>query len=318
MLVDDLTLIDCIGKGAFSNVYLTSKNGNSKQYATKVIEKPASYMEENVKKYIDREISILKEVDHPNIIKFIESKETEKKIYIVTEYCNGGELESYLLRHQLQNKNGLSEEIVQHIMKQIVNALEYLSAKEIMYRNIVLRDILINYEDENDKRNNNILKGTIKIIDFGFAIHLKKGELAYTTLGSPINMSPLLLNKLSFNENYKNIGYDEKEDVWSLGAICYELLTGKPAFDSNNFEELTVKVDKGDYYVPTTLSKEAISFLKCMLQYESKNRLSFSELKNQDFLTKKVEEFSKVDLNEFKNITKENEPQIILNSKSNE
>ena len=313
MNVDDLTLINLIGKSSFGEIYLSSKNGSSTQYATKVIDK-SSIENTEAKKYIENEISILKEINHPNIVNLIEIKNTEEKLYIVQEYCNGGGLDKFLEKYHAENKKGLPEEMVQYIMRQILSAMEYLSSKEIMHRQIKLDNILINYEDENDRINNNIMKATIKLIDFSFAIILKKGELTSTILGSPINMSPILLHKLNNDPEYENIGYDEKEDIWSLGTICYELLMGRSAFESDDMDVLYKKVEKGDYYVPITFSKETVSFLNGMLQYDPNKRLSFNELSNHKFLKKNVNEFQKNELNMG---SKENS-QILLNTKSNE
>ena len=313
MNVDDLTLINLIGKSSFGEIYLSSKNGSSTQYATKVIDK-SSIENTEAKKYIENEISILKEINHPNIVNLIEIKNTEEKLYIVQEYCNGGGLDKFLEKYHAENKKGLPEKMVQYIMRQILSAMEYLSSKEIMHRQIKLDNILINYENENDRINNNIMKATIKLIDFSFAIILKKGELTNTILGSPINMSPTLLHKLNNDPDYENIGYDEKEDIWSLGTICYELLMGRSAFESDDMDVLYKKVEKGDYYVPITFSKETISFLNGMLQYDPNKRLSFNELSNHKFLKKNVNEFKKNELNMG---SKENS-QILLNTKSNE
>ena len=126
-------------------------------------------------------------------------------------------------------------------------------------------------------------------------------------------MSPIMINQLN-----EEIGYDEKEDIWSLGIICYELLIGKTAFDSQNREELISKINKGDYFVPTTLSKESISFLNCMLQTDPKKRLSLDKLYKHKFLRKNVNEFNKIDINELKNITILENSKIIINTKNNQ
>ena len=277
MDIDDLTFIKSLGKFEVGEVYLTSKNGDSRQFATKVIDK-LSVNDTEAKKYIDNELSILKNINHPNIVNLIEVKDKEEKLYIVQEYCNGGELGKFFEKYRARNNKGLPEEAVQHIMRQFLNAMEYLSNKKIMHRDLKLETILINFEDENDRKNNNIMKAKIKLYDFGFAKHLKKGDLTYTVLGSPLYMSPLLLNKLNKNIEYKNKGYEGKEDIWSLGNICYELLIGRSAFDSEDIEELYQKINKGDYYLPITLSKESVSFINGMLQYDSNKRLSFDEL----------------------------------------
>ena len=191
--------------------------------------------------------------------------------------------------------------MAQYIMRQIVDALNYMHNKKIIYRNLKLENLLIYYEDENDKANEDIMKAKIKFTDFLFAKYLEKGELAKTVLGSPYTMSPLLLNKLTKAPNTEQLGYDKKADIWSLGIITYELLVGINPFDSENMDELINKTNNGDYFIPAYLSNEAISFLNEMLQYEPQRRLSADKLFGHDFLKKNVKEFTKLDLEEIKN-----------------
>ena len=126
------------------------------------------------KDYIDKEISILMDVNHPNIIELKEIKKKENKIYLVMEYCNGGTVEKFLEKYQEDNKKPLSEEIVQYIMRQIVEGMKYLSNKKIMHRHINLDNILIIYEDENDKKNNKYNESQNKNNRFWFFDTFKK------------------------------------------------------------------------------------------------------------------------------------------------
>ena len=318
MSIDDLTLYKQIGKGAFGEVYLTSKKGSSKTYATKILEK-SKYMD-NPKaiKYLLNEIDILKDINHPNIIKLIKIHEDQAKVYIVTEFYNGGNLSENLEKYKNENNKAFPEDIVQYIMRQIIEGMKYLHNKKIIHRGLKLDDIMIHYEDEEDKISNNIMKGKIKIIDFGFARYLKKGELSKSTLGIPLTMSPIILNKLNKNPNYKNMEYNEKVDIWSLGCIFYELLMGENPFDSNTMKELVSKVNKGDYYVPISFSKESISFLNCMLQFEPSKRLSVDKLYNHKFLRKNIKEFNKLDMNKIKNIKIINNSKIKINTFNND
>lgn len=80
--------------------------------------------------------------------------------------------------------------------------------------------------------------------------------------------------------------YDKKVDIWSIGTACYQMLIGKPCFDAETLNELVTKVEQGNYSLPTTISKEMVSFLNAMLQYESDKRLSSEELENHPFLKK--------------------------------
>ena len=229
MLVEDLTLIKCLGKGAFGEVYLTSKRGSQEKFATKKIDKKYA-QNPKAKKYIDNEIKILREIREDNIenvIKLYDVKETNTNYFLVMEYCNGGGLSDCLDYHIKQYKRPFSEEIVQYLMRQIVSGIKYLHGKHILHRDIKLDNILVKFNSEEDRQNKNMLKSIVKIIDFGFARHLDPKQLAFSTLGSPINMEPGILRKLNKMENSRDYGYDEKADIWSLGTICYEMLIGK-------------------------------------------------------------------------------------------
>ena len=213
MLIDKYTLIKRIGNGSFGEVFLTSKQGTSIKYPTKKIEKSKYLKNPKANKYLFDEISILKDINHLNLLKIIDVKENLKYIFIITEYYNGGTLAQYLVRYQENNNHSLSENIVQYIMIQIIDAMKYLHNKNIVHRDLSLENILINEEDEKDKENENIMKGVIKIIDFGFSRYLKKGELSKSNLGIPLYMSPIILNKLNKNLHYKDVEFDEKENV---------------------------------------------------------------------------------------------------------
>ena len=315
MLLRDYTLIRCLGKGSFGEVFLTSKQGSSERFATKRISKK-HINNPKAKQYIDNEINILKEIDHPNIIKLIDIVETTQFYNLVMELCNGGELSKCLEQYKAINKRAFSEEIVQHLMKQIVSSINYLHQKNILHRDIKLENILVNFDSEEDKNNLNMLKAKIKLIDFGFARHLSSNELAFSTLGSPINMDPGILRKLNRMAYSKNYGYDQKADIWSLGTICYEMLVGKNAFNAESMKELLKKVEKGNYYLPKSLSREVVSFLNGMLQYDPKKRLSSDQLYHHKFLTKPFSELVRIDLNKAQNHLKGSK--IEISSKNNQ
>ena len=315
MLVGDLTLLKCLGKGAFGEVYLTSKQGTNQKYATKKIDKKFT-QNPRAKRYLDNEISILQEIEHPNIIKLIEVHETSQYIYLVMELCNGGGLSDCLEDHMKKNKKPFSEEIVQYLMRQIVSGLNYLHKKNILHRDIKLDNILVNFDNEEDRKNRNMMKAKVKIIDFGFARHLEPSKLAYSTLGSPINMDPGILRKLNKMEHSKEYGYDQKADIWSLGTICYEMLIGKNTFNAETMRELISKVERGNYFLPTTISKEAVSFLNGMLQYDLKKRLSAEQLYHHNFLTKDYSKLTRINVKEASD--KIVGSQIKINSKNNQ
>jgi serine/threonine protein kinase len=309
MQVDNLILEKLLGKGSFGEVHLTRITGDSKLYATKVYDRERIENTEAFK-YLTNEINIMHNLNHPNIVKFIQVKKTKKHYYIVMEYCNGGELEKALEKYQLKYGKPFSEEIVQHLMRQIISAFKYMHANQIMHRDIKLENILVNFESEKDKNDLNMLKATVKIIDFGFACKIGKNALTYTTIGNPMNMSPLILKKLTSHGKIRQLGYDMKADIWSLGAICYQMLIGKAAFDADDIDELVEKIEKGIYKVPTNLSKEVVSFLNGMLQYEPQARLTAEQLYNHQFLQENIQNFHTIDLNQVSHRVKKNELEI--------
>ena len=188
-------------------------------------------------------------------------------------------------------------------LNEILNKIEddeiELNTKEknIIHRDVKPDNILLHYENEEDKKNLNLMKAQVKIIDFGFSCFLGPDGLRYTTLGSPLCMDPLLLKKLTSSSNkVRQLGYNQSADIWSIGTVCYEMLIGKPAFDAEDMTDLINKVENGSYKIPTTMSYEIVSFLNGMLQYSAKQRLTAAQLYRHDFLNKDVKQFKKINL----------------------
>ena len=313
MQVDNLYLEKSLGQGTFGEVFYTTIKGDPNPYATKVYDREKIEKSPDLYNYLKAEITILKNLNHPNIVKLKEVKKTKKHFYLVMEYCNGGELKSFLDKYKEKFKHAFTEEIVQYLMRQIMSAMYYLHSNNIMHRDIKLENILLKFDSLEDKENLNIMKSQVKIIDFGFATN---NSLAISIVGNPLNMDPLILKKLTSNGRIKKLGYDAKIDVWSLGSICYEMLIGKSAFDAEDMLELIENIEKGDYRVPTHLSREVISFLNGMLQYDPSIRLSTEQLIHHRFLTDNVNNFHKIDLEKVSDKIKKDE--IEINTKKNQ
>lgn len=294
--VDNYTLIKLLGKGAFGEVFLTSKDGTNELFATKKLKKTI-VQNENVKKYFDNELFILQHISHPNILKFNEIKQTSNNYYIITDLCNGGDLSTCLKQYKKKhNGKPFPEKIVQFFMRQIVYALHYLHHKKIIHRDLKLENLLIHFEKEEDKENLNYLNSTVKIIDFGFARYLENNNLACSVLGSPMYMEPSILKKYSkMNEN-NSFGYDMSADIWSLGALCFELLVGVTPFQAQSINQLVAKVQVGSYKIPSelNLSKQSYSFLNCMLQSDPRLRADIDKLSEHEFLNLETEDFTPI------------------------
>ena len=296
--VGEYTLYKLLGKGSFGEVYLTRKENYPEILATKILDKKQTDSP-SVKKYFDNEISIMKELNHPNIVRFYDLLASYSHYYVVMEYCNGGALSNCLQKYKALYHMPFTQEIIQYLMRQIVEGLQYIHSHKIIHRDIKLDNILVTFYNENDKNSLNMLASKIKIIDFGLATKLGPRDLTFTALGSPINMDPIILKKFNKAGGYQKLmGYNEKADIWSLGTICYEMLTGEPMFKVKDLKDLMKKVESGNYSIPININftKEAVSFLNAMLQYEGDDRLSAEELSQHDFLLKNVKDFSKVDL----------------------
>jgi len=308
MKYEEFTFIKQIGKGAYGTVYLTSKDGNINYFATKIIKKSIADSPK-VKKYFRNEIEILKEINHKNIMKLIEIKQSQENYYLVCELCNGGSLHHCVNKYLKMYRKPFSEEIVQFLMKQIIEALKYLHSLHIIHRDLKLENILVNFKNINDKEILNMYGAEVKIIDFGFATHSNSQDLHKSVLGSPLYMDPIILKK--YTKKKKDIdGYDEKVDIWSLGNLCYEMLLGRLAFDTNDIKILEEKIDKGYYYLPTTCYKEVVGFLIGMLQYNSDIRLSAEELSRHPFLIKNIRHFERININEMKQYIKNDKLEI--------
>ena len=304
--VKDYVLIKSIGKGSFGEVFLSKKQNDPKLYAIKKIN-TSVLKSKNVIKYLKNEIGIMEQLDHENIIKLHESLQTSHNIYIVMDNINGGSLSDFLSKYKLKQGEAFPQKVIQYFVKQIVQGLIYIHSKNIIHRDLKLDNILLDFPSNIKNESQNYTFSKIKIIDFGLSTQLsedqkgKKG-LAKSFVGTPIYMDPVILKK------YKKAGgiekfkyYDEKADIWSLGVITYEMLTGENLFKANNIDELISKVEKGDYSLEVKdLSNEIISFLNCMLQFDPNKRLSAVELSKHQFLNEDPNSFEKADLSEIK------------------
>ena len=158
MQIDDITLMKCLGKGSFGEVYLSTKKGKREYFATKKMErekidKPSTY------KYFMNEIEILRSLHHPNIVKLEELKKTKTHYFLVMEYINGGNITDCLKEYQKKN-NGkpFPEEIVQYLMKQIISAIKYIHDQKIIHRDLKCDNIMIKFDNDTDKNNLNLMR----------------------------------------------------------------------------------------------------------------------------------------------------------------
>jgi serine/threonine-protein kinase ULK/ATG1 len=309
-----------IGKGSASNVYLAVNEKTNELFAIKQISFE-KITEKSSMENFKRELKLLNSFNNENIIKILGIEKTKNNIYLVLEYCNGGNLMEYKKYYEYHYKKQMNELYIQKILKQIINGLEYMHHKKIVHRDIKLDNIVINFskfpkklKDKNEIISPIKLEQTsldddfqIKIADLGYAKDLSIDLTASTFCGTPITMAPETMEN-QFNENK----YNTKADLWSLGAITYELLIGHPPFYENNIKGLMNKIKNGTYTLPKNkkISLEIISFINGLLQFNPDKRMNWEQIKKHPFITKKVEEFNYLNL---ETINDDNKKDIEIN-----
>jgi len=264
---------DLIGHGAFAVVFKgrSVKKNTTLEVAIKSINKKNLSKAQTL---LGKEINILKELHHDNIVQLLDCIETASNVFLVMEYCNGGDLADYL-----QLKGTLSEDTIRLFLVQIASSLHSLTSKGIVHRDLKPQNILLSHDISASSPKPSEIK--IKIADFGFARFLHGDMMAATLCGSPMYMAPeVIMSK----------AYDAKADLWSIGTIIYQCLTGKAPFQANNPQNLRRLYETSRHLkpnIPSGCSSLMKDLLYGLLKRNPKERMSFNEFFNHPFLTGK-------------------------------
>ena len=252
--VGNYILNEKIGLGTFSKVTKAIHTLTGEKVAVKILDK--SKIKDNIDiERISREIEILKSISHPNIAQLYESNTTIHNFYLIMEYIEGGDLCEYI------NKNiCLSENTACYFFRQLISVIEYLSEMGITHRDIKPENILLDSSQEN-----------IKVIDFGLSNYCADSELLQSACGSPCFASPEMLSGNPYN--------GITTDIWSSGIVLYSMLVGTLPFDDQELNTLYEQIKIGTFYIPSTLSLEAIDFLKKILRVDPNKRINLSAIK---------------------------------------
>ena len=262
--MDDYHILERIGEGSFGKVYKGRRKYSGLIVALKFISKQGKSAKDIMN--LRQEISILKGLNHQNIITMLDSFETDQEFCVVTEYAQGE------LFQVLEDDQKLPEDEVRKIAIQLVRALEYLHANRIIHRDMKPQNILIGAKQQ------------VKLCDFGFARAMSNKTTVLTSIkGTPLYMAPELVKELPYNHTV---------DLWSLGVILYELAVGKPPFYTNSIYSLIHLIVKDPVVYPPTLSDEFQSFLKGLLNKEPSNRLGWPDLLDHPFVLESQEEMN--------------------------
>ena len=286
MTINNYTIIERIGVGSYGRIYKVKKN--NKIYVLKEI--PINKNVDNEKlESVKNEAEILSSLNNKYIVKYYESFYLSQNIYIVMEYCEKGDLCTYMSERQKKQKQNyhFDEDFIWRLFIQISLGLYYIHSKKILHRDIKTLNIFLTKD----------LSG--KIGDLGVAKVLEGTNHAITFIGTPYYVSP---------EMCQNKPYNEKSDIWALGCILYELITFCHPFTASNQAALFIKILHGNYTpLPENTSKDLVNMVKFILQKNYNKRPSMKDIitsKSFIYHTKRLG--LENDLNEIFDIQKNN------------
>ncbi|XP_070613526.1 serine/threonine-protein kinase Nek1 isoform X17 [Erythrolamprus reginae] len=256
-----------IGEGSFGKAILVKAKENGKQYVIKEIN--ISKMSNKEREESRREVAVLANMKHPNIVLYRESFEEAGCLYIVMDYCEGGDL---FKKINAQKGVFFSEDQIMDWFVQICLALKHVHDRKILHRDIKSQNIFLTKD------------GTIQLGDFGIARVLNSTvELARTCIGTPYYLSP---------EICENKPYNNKSDMWALGCVLYEMCTLKHAFEAGNMKNLVLKIISGSFPpVSTRYSHELRSLISQLFKRNPRDRPSVNSLLEKMFIVKRIEKF---------------------------
>ena len=261
-------IIKKIGEGSFGVVYLILYFKTSTNCVMKKIDLTGLSKEEIKESY--NEVNILKKLDHPNIIKFIEVKPTKKYIEIITEYAENGDLFNQLCLQKEKNEYFPEKTLVDWLI-QICQALKYIHSKHVIHRDIKPHNLFLTK------------KGFIKLGDFGVSKTLNNTlEKAKTFVGTAYYLPPELINGKK---------YSYMADMWSLGVTFYQLMTFKMPFDGKMLPAILNKIAGGEQYEKISkkyYSEELINLVYKMMDYRPSHRPKPNDILNMEFIRKRI------------------------------
>ncbi|XP_060533341.1 serine/threonine-protein kinase BRSK2 isoform X2 [Cylas formicarius] len=247
-----------LGKGQTGLVKLGVHCVTGKKVAIKIINREK--LSESVLMKVEREIAIMKLIDHPHVLGLTDVYENKKYLYLVLEHVSGGELFDYLVK-----KGRLTPKEARRFFRQIISALDFCHSHSICHRDLKPENLLL------DEKNN------IKIADFGMASLQPMGSMLETSCGSPHYACPEVIR----GEKYDG----RKADVWSCGVILYALLVGALPFDDDNLRQLLEKVKRGVFHIPHFVPPDCQSLLRGMIEVNPEKRLTLTDINKHPWVT---------------------------------
>ncbi len=262
-----------LGEGTFAVVKKSIRRSDGKILAVKIIDKQLS--KQFLVDGLPRDYIFLKDLDHPNIIKFYDLEEDSDSFFLYTDYYASGDLQTFTEPYDY-----LETDVALPIYQQLVNGLDYLHSRNIIHRDIKLENILIDTSSLH-----------IVITDFGFAIYQKPGDALLTDYpGSPAYAAPELMTGKPYDGRLV--------DIWAIGVLLYILLTGEYPFWSEDRGDMYNQITKDmlDFTPFEYIPAECKSFINWLLEKDPKKRPNIDDIRlnscynknlsNQDVLNK--------------------------------
>ncbi|XP_070694405.1 serine/threonine-protein kinase Nek5-like [Pempheris klunzingeri] len=265
--MNNYEVIRQIGEGAFGKAFLVRDKGGGGDGQCVVKQIDLRKMSEREKEASKKEVTLLSKMNHPNIVAFISSFQERGSLYIVMEYCDGGDL---LKKINMQRGVPFTEEQVVDWFVQICLGLKHIHDRKILHRDIKSQNIFLT---------NGGMKA--KLGDFGIARMLNNTmELARTCVGSPYYLSP---------EICESRPYNNKTDIWSLGCVLYELCTLKHPFEGSSLRQLVSKICRGRYNpIPSRYSHDLRLLVTQLFKVSPWDRPSVTSVLRHHFLEKHI------------------------------
>ncbi|KAK6460689.1 kinase-like domain-containing protein [Scheffersomyces coipomensis] len=267
---------ETIGQGAFATVKKAIERSTGKSFAVKIINrrKALNTTGGGALEGVDRELSILRELDHPNIVALKAFYEDMDNYYIVMELVPGGDLMDFVAAN-----GAIGEEATQVITKQILEGIKYVHEKGISHRDLKPDNILIMQDDP-------IL---VKITDFGLAKFSDNSTFMKTFCGTLAYVAPeIITGKYEQTTDNGKRNYSSLVDLWSLGCLVYVLLTSHLPFNGKTQAQMFQKIKLGEFHeAPLNsyhISHEGRDFLRQCLQVNPRLRITADEALNHDWI----------------------------------
>ena len=261
--ISDFEISEELGAGSFGHVYLVTHKTTKAKYAIKAIDK-RNKSNQNEKPYFRREIEVMYKIHHPNVVKLFGHFEDNNYCYFIMEYIAKGNIYQ-LIPHD--NKKRLNAKIVASLMKDVISAVYYLHHMKPI---IIHRDI----KPENVLLAENFVA---KLTDFGWSNYMQEDEKRQTVCGTPIYLAPEII---------KEDGHDEKVDIWCIGVLLFELITGNVPFQGNDIDTLKENILHLRISWPKDINIDAKNLIKKILKLDPGSRISLEEMLKHPFFTK--------------------------------